>query len=367
MSTLKCPFCLSKVAVGNKRCPYCAQSLVDVPTPVPAAPYRPSSLPVKRPTVAEPVPVEPVKGPLAYLQEGVQAFKAGQLDEARAAFEQALALKVPFPEAQNALGTLCFMTGETENAYELFREVVAQAPANPHFLFNLSSALFGLKRYDEGMTTARQVLRLAPHHGGAQALVARYAEQVAVMEWADSLYTQAYTLFELQDFEAAIGQLTELCERQPEHPQAVFLLGRAYVRTGNVAQAQATLAKALTLMDTPEVAHELAKVAMLQQDWPAAVSCLTAALLKAPNNADLAYTLGLAYERQACYLEALVAFERTWQRVPGHHNALYKHAQMLALLGRKREALERLHLLLAHAPEHEAAHQLLRDLNETIT
>jgi predicted CXXCH cytochrome family protein len=88
-----------------------------------------------------------------------QAFEAaGQIDRARAAYEQA----GDFPEARYALGNLLRRSGDLTEAIRQYRRALALRPTYTDAHINLGSIYADQARFDEALAALEQALRIDP-------------------------------------------------------------------------------------------------------------------------------------------------------------------------------------------------------------
>jgi Flp pilus assembly protein TadD len=88
---------------------------------------------------------------------GVEALRAGALDEARTSLEKAIRLQPTFPDLYANLGIVRWRQGDVEGAYEIFRHGLELDPRRPTLLNNLAAL-----HLDQGRRTeARAALAAA--------------------------------------------------------------------------------------------------------------------------------------------------------------------------------------------------------------
>jgi len=114
----------------------------------------------------------------------------GKLEEAAAEYRTAIRIKPDLMEAHYNLGLLLFGQGKSEEAIPMFREASRLQPNDPDAHDNLAFALvLSPKRprhdYDEGLVHARKAVELAPkeHHKYRTLAIAEYRSG----HWAESL------------------------------------------------------------------------------------------------------------------------------------------------------------------------------------
>lgn len=173
----------------------------------------------------------------------------GTFDRARSALRQALELNPGFAAAHDALGQLDDLRGEAYRAREAYAKAQELDPENPKFLRHLIRALLRFGKAVEARERLQHLLRIAPAD-----LDARY--QLAILE----LRADAPDLA-LNDFQQVVAS-------RPDHVMAWNGLGLAYARIGKHEQALEALERAKRL-DPANVRTltNLGIVAAYQQRW----------------------------------------------------------------------------------------------------
>ncbi|MFN8587758.1 MAG: tetratricopeptide repeat protein [Candidatus Eisenbacteria bacterium] len=90
--------------------------------------------------------------PVAHNLRGLVAMERRDYPAAIAAYQHAMRLRSPFPEAMLNLSVACNRTGEHELAIQLCSLVLRIAPGNPLALVNLGMAYKGLRRHADALT-----------------------------------------------------------------------------------------------------------------------------------------------------------------------------------------------------------------------
>ena len=96
---------------------------------------------------------------------GNAAREAGDLAEARAAFERAIELDPGYSRPRTNLGTLSLAEGDLLEAELQLRAAVAAGPRNPVARANLGNMLLRAEAFDEAAAQYRQAVELAPGRG----------------------------------------------------------------------------------------------------------------------------------------------------------------------------------------------------------
>jgi tetratricopeptide (TPR) repeat protein len=147
----------------------------------------------------------------APFEEGVQALKAGKLDEAEKAFRDVLAKGGRTAYVHNNLGIVLRERGRHEKAVAQFREAIRLDPRYPAPRILLGSSLLALGRTEEARAALERAVKLAPKEPLARLQLAKVLERAG-------------------DWTGAIEQYRILKEMKPDDPEYAYALGSAYLR-----------------------------------------------------------------------------------------------------------------------------------------
>ena len=195
----------------------------------------------------------------ADLVHGVEAFKAGQYDEATRDFQAAVNVEPAWRTARLYLGTaLSYQvvpnldTPENvaigERALDQFKQILAADPENLDALRQVAAIQRNIKRFDEALATERKIIAIDPNDAEAH-------YTIAVIEWNNAYLYAVETLRDesLQDdgignaklsaagrnalishnlplVNDAIAELTRAVEIRPTYDDAMQYLNLAYRR-----------------------------------------------------------------------------------------------------------------------------------------
>jgi len=275
----------------------------------------------------EPTPT-PTRTAQSYVLEAEAYYGQGQLDEAIAAYEQAVAITPKDTTARIRLAQLLILRQHTAQALELAKQAVLQEPSSPQALGTLCQALDAEGQHAEAFDACECAIELAPDYAEAYAYLAKvyvdtgdwipartYAQQAVDLNYQsmDAHYNQGYVLEAqgryrqaVEAYENAItlhprlaplyisagqnhrvlGQFTEavdLFEKatrlDPANPAGYDQLGWTYYTAGQYSRAIDTLEQA-TLIDpdyTPAWGH-LGIVYYVLQQYEEVISVLQQAI-----------------------------------------------------------------------------------------
>lgn len=168
---------------------------------------------------------------------------------------------------------------------------------------------------------------------------------------AQKLVAEAKQYEQKGEHKAAVIQLKNALQKNPDDREARYLLGTIYLRTGDGASAEKEIRKAVSLgMDAAQVLPDLGKALLMQGQAQKALDETQAVDYK--GNADLASLRGMAYLALGKREQARESLELALQAKPDYPEALIGLAR-LALAKRDIEAANRLiEQSTARNPEH---------------
>jgi tetratricopeptide (TPR) repeat protein len=141
---------------------------------------------------------------------GIEAQRAGNLDEAERLFKALLEQGGKSAPVYNALGNVYQMKGEHKQALAAFDVAERLDPKDPVHRSLAGVSLLALGRPREASRALKQAVQMQP-------------ESVVFREQLARAYVR------LEDFPGAIGQFVKLLELQPDNPEFRYQLGHAYV------------------------------------------------------------------------------------------------------------------------------------------
>lgn len=164
----------------------------------------------------------------AHVRRGNALRRLGQLDEAAAAYRQAIDINPSSLEAWHSLGNTWLMLGKFEKAAASYRQVIEINPRVAQAHSNLGNALYGLGQPEEAAASYRRALDLDPGFAMAHSNLSDALRDLGQPEQAMMSCRRALAL-------------------DPNAPAAHNSLGNALMDLGRLAEAAASYARAVAL------------------------------------------------------------------------------------------------------------------------
>lgn len=186
--------------------------------------------------------VDPVAGLMA---QGKQAFRAGQWEQAEAAFAQVRQRRPELLEAGSYLGQCALQKREYEKASGLLSDVTKRQPQSAAGLLGLGQAYEGLQRAAEALTCYQTALGLDPHSEAARQGTLRLGTPKRIAITIDDGPSLEYTLKAMEEAEKYGGRVTFFVTGRwaVKEPQIIRLMAQRGHQIGDHTWDHVNLAK----------------------------------------------------------------------------------------------------------------------------
>ncbi len=297
---------------------------------------------------------------LAYNNRGVQLLKAGQVDEAIASYEKALAIDANMIEAQNNLGAALAKKGDFQGAIGHYHQALtikpnyADAHGNlglalakigdqnnaldelqtafmlnpnlPEVSFNLAHQLKQMGRNQEALKQYQETVRMDPDNAkvrnnfGALLTAMGHPEQGKQQclealridpDQSESHYNLANALVTLNQPQAAIEEYHQALKIEPQYAAAHRALGKLYLESKKLSEATEELSKAIAANPDDADAHSLlGGVLAISGNVEQAIEHVQRALQLKPDFVEAQANLAMFQAQANHRVEAIAAGER---------------------------------------------------------
>lgn len=254
-------------------------------------------------------------------------------DAAVDSYRRALALRPDSSDAHSALIDLAVEARDLPRARQEVNAFLKAKPGNAHALLMDATVAFLEGRLERARELAQTLLRVSPRHPKVLFLSGLTEARLGSLALAETQLTQAVAVdpeaeqprLELSRVlllqgkaQRALDNIGPLAGRQAKSPAALLIAAQAQLLLGDVAQADATFARASSLEpDSPEVRTARA-LNMLQRGAGEVALAELAAVAKADAQAtaDLALVTGLM--KAGRLKQAMAAAEAFAGKLPAH-------------------------------------------------
>jgi serine/threonine protein kinase/Flp pilus assembly protein TadD len=268
----------------------------------------------------------PPGDPASYLFLAQLYTSLGQQAEADAAVDAALALLTaqPAEDVENllVLGNAYVLAERYDEALTTYRQITEAAPELPEGWRGLGDAYYWLRDPESAMDAYQRVAELTP-------------------EDPDAYLLQGLTAANEENRAGAIAAFSQAASLSPCDATPSLLLGGQYVLDDNYAQGMAAFEAALAIDPANENAlYLLGSSQVAQGDWAKAEATYTRAVALNPNDPALLRSLAQALSAQGKAVESEDPWRRYTELVTDDSEAWQYLALVLLYQGRNPEAEE---------------------------
>jgi tetratricopeptide (TPR) repeat protein len=188
-------------------------------------------------------------------EDGVNASKAGNFDDAVAAFAKAAEISPKCPDCYYNMGYAYSQKKDYAKAEESYKKAIEMKPDYPEAYSGLANIYNAQRKFDDAAAASAKAAELS---GGAPGALAGGN--------ADALFNQGVILWNAGKIADAKKQFEAAVAANPSHAEAHYQLGMALVNEGNLSGAAAEFDKYLELAPNgPNAAQAKALVAQLKK------------------------------------------------------------------------------------------------------
>ena len=234
----------------------------------------------------------------------------GQLDEAIAAYHQAITDKPNYAEAHNNLGNALKNKGQLDEAIAAYHRAIAIKPNYAEAHSNLGNALKDNGQFDEAIAACRQAIALKPNLPEAH-------------------YNLANALKDREQFDESIAAYQQAIAIKPNYPEAYSNLGAALKDKGQLDKAIVACRQAIVLKPNLLEAHyNLGNALKNKGQLEEAIASIRQAIIIKPNYAEAHCALALTLLLQAEFVQGWEEYEWRW-KLKGFSSLLGKCMQAI--------------------------------------
>jgi tetratricopeptide (TPR) repeat protein len=285
----------------------------------------------------------------AYNEQAVQYFHEGRLQDAVAAFQQALRVQPNYTDAHGNLGNIYYYQGRHDEAVASYRRAIALKPTSGTFHSNLGNVLAEQHKFQEAEVACREAVRLQPtdpgsHNNLGNALkgqgkldeaAASYREALRIQPNSpDAHHNLGLVLAEQHKHTEAIESYQEAIRLKPDYVDAIAAAAAALVDQKKLDEGIAVAHQALHLQPNCALARWALGVAHMAKDEPLkALSCFEEAARLKPEFVDAHWARGAALMAENRAGEAVAALDAALRLNPDHPNSHFGRGMAYLLLG----------------------------------
>ena len=264
--------------------------------------------------------------PAYFFSLGNVLYSQGKLDDAVAAYRQAISVKPDYVEAYSNLGNALKDRGSLDGAVVAYCRAISIKPDYAEAYSNLGAALYEQGRLDQAVAAYRQAIRIKPDYaeallnlGAALRIRGTFDEAVAAYRQAISVkpdYAEAYSnlgnaLKDRGSLDEAAAAYRQAIRIKPDYAEAYSNLGAALYEQGRLDQAVAAYRQAIRIKpDYAEAYSNLGNALKERGTLDEAVAAHRQAIRIKPEFAGAYSNLGTALNDQGKLEEAIASYRQ---------------------------------------------------------
>ena len=279
------------------------------------------------------------------LRKGVEAHKAGKVQEADRYYTAILKTNPKHPDANHNMGVLAVGIGKVEEALPFFKTALEVNPSIAQFWLSYIDALIKLDRMADAKAVLEQAKGKGVQGNGFDQIEKKLGSSSSKgsntqdppkekLKSLISLYTQGH-------HQQALMQASQLLEQFPKSINLYNIIGAANKGLGKLEEAIEAYTKAISLKpDFAEAYNNMGNVLQEQGKLEEALEAYKKALSIKPNNSEAYNNMGNALQDIGKLEEATVAFNKAISLKPDNADAYYNIGNVFRNQGKLEEALE---------------------------
>ncbi len=286
---------------------------------------------------------------LARFQQAIALHQKGQLEHARAIYEEILQLEPGHFDALHLLGVIAGQTQNPRRAVELIGKAISIDSRDAGAHCNLGSALKDLKHWDAALASYDQSIALRP-------------------DFAEAYSNRGIVLRELGQLEAALKSCNEAIAIKRGLAEAYSNRGIVLRELGQLEAALASYDQAIALNPNLAEAHcNRGDVLKELKQWDAALASCNRAIAIRRDYAEAHYNRGIVQKELERWGAALISYDQAITLKADYAEAYCSRGIVLTELNRLDEALASCNRALEIQPRFAEAYScrgtVLRKLN----
>ena len=298
------------------------------------------------------------------LQKGVEAHKAGQVQEADRLYTAILKALPKHPDANHNMGVLAVGVDKVQEALPFFKAALEANPSTAQFWLSYIDALVKLDR----LTDAKAVFDQAKVSGAKgeafnkleQRLEGVEPSEITVSQNQDPPQDQLQPVIDLysqRQLQEALSETMQLLKQFPKSVTLYNIQGATNAGLGRLDQAIDSYNKALAIKpDNAEAYYNMGNSLNKLGKLAEAIGDYNKALAIKPDYAEAYYNMGIALKQQGKLGEAIVAYNKALASKPDHAEAYSNMGNALQDQGKLEEAIEAYNNALALKPDYAEAY-----------
>lgn len=296
------------------------------------------------------------------LKKGVEAHKAGKIQEADRFYTAILKVQPKHPDANHNLGVLAVGVGKTEQALPLFKNALETNPSVAQYWLSFIDAFIKLGKTDD----AKRLLNQAKARGFENATFDQLEKQLNgpnfedIKEPTQEALQPIINLYNQGLYQQVLEQVTDLLQKFSRSVTLYYIKGAAHSRLSQFESAINSYKTALKINPDFAGAYLNMGIALKEQgDFEGAIASYKRALKISPDFAEAHNNLGVVLEDLGRLRGAEAGFREAIRLNPDFAIAYSNLGNALKKFGRLQEAEAGCREAIRLNPDFAEAHSIL--------
>ena len=298
------------------------------------------------------------------LQQGVEAHKAGQIQEADRLYTSIIQAQPKHPDANHNMGVLSLGVGKVQEALPFFKTALEANPATAQFWLSYINTLIKLDQLVDAKALLDQAKSKGAKGEGFDELEQRLkgvagvpvGKASKVQQPSQNQQQSVINLYNQGKLQQALEQATVLLQQFPSSSSLYNISGAVYKGLGQLDASVGAYKKALSIKpDYAEAYYNMGVILKHQGKLEEAIEACNKALVIKPDNAEAYNNMGIALQEQGKLEESIEAYNKALAIKPDYADAYYNMGGTLQEQRKLEEAIEAYNKALAIKPDYAEA------------
>ena len=291
------------------------------------------------------------------LQKGIEAHKAGKVQEADQYYTAILKAQPKHPDANHKMGALAVAVGKVQAALPFFKTALEANPATAHYWVSYIETLITLQRLAEAKAVLDRAKAMGAEGKGFDKLEQRLKEAGEAQDPPSEQLQVLVKLHSRGQLQNALKQAETLIQQFPKSPVLFNIKGAVLKGLGELDLSVEAYNKALSIKpDYAEAYNNMGNVLREQGKLEEAIEDFNKALEIKPDYAECHNNIGITLKDQGKLSEALAAFNKALSIRPDYAEAYNDKGIVLKYQGKLDEAIEVYKKVVALKPDFAKAY-----------
>ena len=264
------------------------------------------------------------------LRLGIEAHKAGKVQEADKYYTAILQAQPTHPDANHNMGVLAVGVGKLDQALPFFKKAIEANPTIEQFWISFIDALIKVQKTDEAKVALSQAKNAGVKSNTLDQLQQKLGSPNKINDQTTNLQDppqeQLQPLLEYyrnSDFEQALEIATKLIQQFPKSAVLYNIIGAVNASLQQYDKAVEAYKKALSInSDLPEPHNNMGNAFKAQGKFDEAIEAYKKALDINQNYAEAHYNTGIALHEQNKLDDAITSYKKAINIKPDYVDAL---------------------------------------------